>query len=73
MSRGQDETMVEMVMGEGRKREIRRMFESIGHEVTRLVRTAIGPLSDQTLRPGDSRLLSIEEISRLLGSGKTDV
>jgi 23S rRNA pseudouridine2605 synthase len=73
VSRGQGETMVEMVMGEGRKREIRRMFESIGHEVTRLVRTAIGPLSDQSLRPGDSRPLSIEEISRLLASGKTEV
>jgi pseudouridine synthase len=73
VSRGQDETMVEMVMGEGRKREIRRMFESIGHGVIRLVRTAIGPISDQSLRPGDSRPLSIEEISRLLGSGKTEV
>ena len=71
VSRGQHETMIELVMGEGRKREIRRMFESIGHEVTRLVRTAIGPLSDQSLRPGDSRPLSIEEISRLLGSGKS--
>ena len=69
LSRGQDETMVEMVMGEGRNREIRRMFEAVGHQVTRLVRTAIGPLSDQSLRPGDSRRLSIAEINDLLGSG----
>ncbi|HLF61393.1 MAG TPA: pseudouridine synthase [Acidimicrobiia bacterium] len=72
VSRHQNETIVEMVLGEGRNRVIRRMFEAIGHEVIRLVRTAIGPLSDQSLQPGESRLLSIEEIRRLLASGKAE-
>jgi pseudouridine synthase len=69
LDRKGDSTMVELTMGEGRNREVRRMFESIGLEVTRLVRTAIGPLSDRTLKPGESRLLSVGEITDLLASG----
>jgi 23S rRNA pseudouridine2605 synthase len=63
------ETMIELTMGEGRNREIRRMFEALGLEVTRLVRTAIGPISDRSLQPGHSRLLSASEIRDLLASG----
>ena len=61
--------MVELVMLEGRNREVRRMMEHIGHPVTRLVRTAIGPITDPDLSPGDSRLLTAGEIRRLLESG----
>jgi pseudouridine synthase len=67
-----NEIMVELVLGEGRNREVRRMFEAIGYEVVRLVRTAIGPISDQTLKAGESRLLSIAEINRLRASGTTN-
>jgi 23S rRNA pseudouridine2605 synthase len=63
-----DRSLVEVVMMEGRNREVRRMFEAVGHEVTRLVRTAIGSLTDPDLKPGQSRRLEAGEIHSLLGS-----
>jgi len=63
------QSLVELVMAEGRNREVRRMFSAIGHEVISLVRTAIGPITDRTLKPGESRALTPGEISRLLSSG----
>ncbi len=62
-------TMVELTMGEGRNREVRRMFEALGFEVSRLVRTAIGPITDRALKPGQSRRLTAVEIRDLLASG----
>ena len=66
-----ERSLVEMVMTEGRNREVRRMLAAVGHDVISLVRTAIGPIADRTLKPGESRLLSSEEIGRLLASGVT--
>ena len=68
LDRSRDEALVEMVMVEGRNREIRRMCAEMGHEVKRLVRTAIGPVKDPHLKPGQSRLLSAAEIRALLES-----
>jgi 23S rRNA pseudouridine2605 synthase len=65
-------TLVELKMGEGRNREIRRMFDVLGYPVTRLVRTAIGPVSDRSLKPGQSRLLAVGEIRELLASGSPE-
>lgn len=63
-----DRALVELVMVEGRNREVRRMLEIVGHEVVRLVRTAIGPITDPNLAPGHSRRLSATEINRLLST-----
>ena len=59
------EAQLELVMGEGRKREIRRMMEAVGHPVRRLVRVSIGPVRDVTLRPGRWRKLSNREVADL--------
>ncbi len=68
VDRGPGRTLIEVVMGEGRNREVRRMFDAVGHPVTRLVRTAIGPITDPGLKPGESRRLDAKEIKSLLES-----
>jgi 23S rRNA pseudouridine2605 synthase len=59
------EALIEVVMGEGRKREVRRMFDAVGYPVARLVRVAIGPLQDRMLRPGSWRELTPAEVRSL--------
>jgi 23S rRNA pseudouridine2605 synthase len=56
---------VEIVLHEGRKHIVRRMMEEVGHPVTRLVRTAVGPIRLGDLRPGGFRHLSNAEIAAL--------
>jgi pseudouridine synthase len=56
---------LEIVMGEGRKREVRRMLEAVGHPVVRLVRRAYGPIRLGTLRPGAWRELTSAEVGAL--------
>lgn len=54
-------------IGEGRKREVRRLFGAVGHPVRRLVRVRLGPLALDGLRPGAWRALSLEEVDALAG------
>jgi 23S rRNA pseudouridine2605 synthase len=58
-------TRAEIVVHEGRKRQVRRMFEAVGHPVRALRRTAIGPIELGDLRPGRWRHLSEGELSAL--------
>jgi 23S rRNA pseudouridine2605 synthase len=50
---------------EGRNRQVRKMCEAIGHPVTRLTRTSIGPISDARLKPGQWRELTEAEVKKL--------
>jgi 23S rRNA pseudouridine2605 synthase len=67
-----DRSLVEIVMAEGRKREVRRMLNEVGHPVIRLVRTAIGPISDRSIKPGEWRHLTIEEVREIYRAGDSD-
>lgn len=56
-----DPGVLRITIHEGRNRQIRRMCEAVGHRVTRLVRTRIGPISDRALQPGTWRELTSDE------------
>lgn len=58
--------VLEIIIREGRNREIRRMCEIVGLEVKRLKRTAVGSLRLGMLRPGSWRVLTEDEIQHLL-------
>ena len=62
---GGSRSLVQVIMTEGRKREIRRMFDVVGHPVRRLVREAIGPIRDRQLKPGEWRELTLAEVRSL--------
>jgi 23S rRNA pseudouridine2605 synthase len=66
--KGDDEgnSWYEIKLREGRTRQIRRMFQAVGHPVSKLRRVAIGPLSDPRLTPGDYRELTSKEVKMLV-------
>ena len=58
-------SIVEITLHSGKNRIVRRMLDAVGHPVTRLARTGLGPLRLGNLRPGQTRPLSGEEIAAL--------
>ena len=62
---GQANTWLEVTLHEGRRNQIRRMFDRLGHRVQKLKRIAIGPIRDRALKPGEWRRLTPDEIRRL--------
>jgi 23S rRNA pseudouridine2605 synthase len=55
----------EVKLREGRTQQIRRMFQAVGHPVSKLKRVAIGPISDPKLTPGVWRELTPHEVMML--------
>ncbi|HEY2761696.1 MAG TPA: pseudouridine synthase [Pirellulales bacterium] len=56
---------LEIVLDEGRNREVRRLLARIGHKVMKLKRVGIGPLRLGNLAPGESRPLTRDEVDEL--------
>ncbi|MBF6548021.1 pseudouridine synthase [Nocardia brasiliensis] len=62
---GEGRSLVKLVLHEGRKHIVRRLLDAVGHPVTRLVRTNIGPVALGDQRPGTLRVLGRAEIGKL--------
>ena len=68
--RGKD-SLVAIVMREGRNREVRRMLAKVGHKVVDLQRVCIGPIEDEKLQLGKARKLRPTEVKALIGEAKS--
>jgi 23S rRNA pseudouridine2605 synthase len=64
-SQHKQSAVLEMVLDEGKNREIRRMLATLGHKVHQLKRVAVGTLSLGNLLPGQCRQLAWSEIESL--------
>jgi 23S rRNA pseudouridine2605 synthase len=62
-------SLVELTVHEGRKHQVKRMLEAVGHPVRRLHRKAYAGLTVDGLAPGEWRELSVEEVRRLRAPG----
>lgn len=61
-----DASLVEVVLHEGRNHIVRRLLAAVGHPVTRLVRTRVGPVHLGTLKPGQTREITGRELGELM-------
>lgn len=59
------EDLVEVIIHEGRKRQVKRMFSAVGHHVLQLNRVDFGGITAQGLQPGAWRLLTTSEVESL--------
>jgi 23S rRNA pseudouridine2605 synthase len=67
---GEKNSWVELVLDEGKNRQIRRMFDALGIDILRLIRVAIGTLQLGALAKGKHRPLHPDEKARLDGTMK---
>lgn len=66
ITKEENRVVLEIILYEGRNRQIRKMCEQLGLEVARLKRTAIGSVKLGMLKQGDWRDLSEEEVRKLM-------
>ena len=60
-----DTSVLDITIHEGKNRQVRRMFEAVGHPVVALARLRFGPLKLGDLPPGHSRALTEREVAQL--------
>jgi pseudouridine synthase len=60
------QSLIEVVIREGRNRQVRKMCEQTGHHVMALRRTRIGAITDRRIRPGQVRELTPDEVQGLV-------
>jgi len=65
-------SVVKITIHEGKNRQVRKMFESLGYSVKALRRIAIGPVELGNLQVGRWRHLTSVEVNYLIGGGKHD-
>jgi 23S rRNA pseudouridine2605 synthase len=68
---GRRRARVMITIREGRNRQVRKMFEAIGHPVDHLTRVAIGTIRDARLKTGRWRDLTAAEVAALKRAGGT--
>lgn len=70
ISREKERVVLQIILTEGRNRQIRKMCEALGLDVARLKRIAIGTLKLGMLAPGKWRYLEVQEVRRLFASAE---
>lgn len=65
IKRAESNSWLEVTIREGRKHQVKRMLESVGHMVIKLVRVRMGPLALGNLEPGEFRFLTDREANAL--------
>jgi 23S rRNA pseudouridine2605 synthase len=71
LSKTPDRSVLEVMISEGRNKEIERILLKFGVKVRRIHRTAIGPITDRGLKVGACRELTPAEVKKLMRAGTT--